>query len=91
MFENVIGLLSAADENGKKFLDMMKEGFKAAGYVVDHRVINTKKLGVPQARKRVIIIGQRDVEKVEYPAICGTEFAYTVSDMFAGLPHMKAG
>ena len=91
VFENVIGLLSAADENGKKYLDMMKEGFKAAGYAVDHRVINTKELGVPQARKRVIIIGQRDVEKVEYPAIGGTEFAYTVSDMFAGLPHMKAG
>lgn len=91
VFENVIGLLSAADENGKKYLDMMKDGFKAAGYAVDHRVINTKELGVPQARKRVIIIGQRDVEKVEYPAIGGAEFAYTVNDMFAGLPHMKAG
>ena len=91
VFENVIGLLSAADENGKKYLDMMKEGFKAAGYAVDHRVINTKELGVPQARKRVIIIGQRDVEKVDYPDVSGTEFAYTVSDMFAGLPHMKAG
>ena len=91
VFENVIGLLSAADENGKKYLDMMKEGFKAAGYAVDHRVINTKELGVPQARKRVIIIGQRDVEEVEYPAVGGTEFDYTVNDMFAGLPHMKAG
>ena len=91
VFENVIGLLSAADENGKKYLDMMKEGFKAAGYAVAHRVINTKELGVPQARKRVIIIGQRDVEKVDYPDISGTEFAYTVRDMFAGLPHMKAG
>ena len=91
VFENVIGLLSAADENGQKYLDMMKEGFKAAGYVVDYRVINTKALGVPQARKRVIIIGQRDVTKVAYPAISGTEFAYTVNDMFAGLPHMKAG
>ncbi len=91
VFENVIGLLSAADENGKKYLDMMKEGFKAAGYAVDYRVLNTKELGVPQARKRVIIIGQRDVEKVDYPDISGTEFAYTVRDMFAGLPHMKAG
>lgn len=91
VFENVIGLLSAADENGKKYLDMMKEGFKATGYAVDLRVINTKELGVPQARKRVIIIGQRDVEKVDYPDISGTEFAYTVGDMFAGLPHMKAG
>ena len=91
VFENVIGLLSAADENGTKYLDMMKEGFNAAGYAVEHRVINTKELGVPQARKRVILIGQRNVEKVNYPAICGTEFAYTVNDMFAGLPPVKAG
>ena len=32
VFENVVGLLSAADKDGNKYLDMMIDGFKDAGY-----------------------------------------------------------
>ena len=32
VFENVLGLLSAKDKNGKKYLDMMLEEFKRLGY-----------------------------------------------------------
>ena len=59
VFENVVGLLSAADKDGNKYLDMMIDGFKDAGYTTSYVTINTKTLGIPQARKRVIIIGVR--------------------------------
>lgn len=91
VFENVVGLLSAVDENGKKYLDLMIEGFKSAGYATDYKVINTKDLGIPQARKRVIILGVLGVEKVDYPTINREDFSYTINDMFAGLPPIRAG
>lgn len=54
--ENVKGLLSM--ENGKVF-EMIKNDFASLGYVVDARILNAAEYGVPQARERVIIMGNR--------------------------------
>lgn len=91
VFENVIGLLSAADKDGNKYLDMMIAGFKDAGYTTSFETINTKTLGIPQARKRVIIIGVRGKETFKYPKMRGKPFKYTVNEMLAGLPALSAG
>ena len=91
VFENVVGLLSAADKDGNKYLDMMIDGFKDAGYTTSYETINTKTLGIPQARKRVIIIGVRGKKKFKYPKMRGRPFKYTVNEMLDGLPALPAG
>ena len=91
VFENVVGLLSAADKDGNKYLDMMIGGFKDAGYTTSFETINTRTLGIPQARKRVIIIGVRGKKKFKYPKMRGRPFRYTVNEMLDGLPALPAG
>ncbi len=54
--ENVKGLLSLA--KGKVF-EMIKSDFESLGYKVEARILNAAEYGVPQARERVIIIGNR--------------------------------
>lgn len=62
--ENVKGLLSM--EKGK-VIEMIKKDFEELGYTVDYKVLNAADYGVPQARERVIIIGNRiGVENI-YP------------------------
>jgi DNA (cytosine-5)-methyltransferase 1 len=54
--ENVKGILSI--ENGKVF-KMIKSDFESLGYEVDADTLNAAEHGVPQARERVVIIGNR--------------------------------
>lgn len=54
--ENVKGLLSM--QKGK-IIDMIVKDFEDIGYKVDYKVLNAADYGVPQARERVIIIGNR--------------------------------
>ena len=46
VFENVLGLLSAKDENGYRYLDMMTAAFNKAGYKIDLQVLNAHDFGV---------------------------------------------
>lgn len=54
--ENVKGILSM--KKGKVF-EMIKKDFKKLGYKVDAKLLNAAEYGVPQARERVVIIGNR--------------------------------
>ena len=65
VFENVMGMLSAAPE-GKPIVDRIKEAFNEAGYFVINNfkeaVFEVADYGVPQHRKRIIILGvKKDV------------------------------
>ena len=62
--ENVKGILSM--KKGKVF-DMIKNDFKKLGYNVDARLLNAAEYGVPQARERVVIIGNRIGVENPYP------------------------
>ena len=70
--ENVKGLLSI--ERGKVF-EMIKSDFEnltdsegnVIGYKVDARILNAAEYGVPQARERVVIIGNRLGVENPYP------------------------
>lgn len=62
--ENVKGILSM--KKGKVF-DMIKKDFKKLGYDVDAKLLNAAEYGVPQARERVVIIGNRIGVKNPYP------------------------
>jgi len=62
LFENVIGLLSSKPD-GKKIFPLIIREFKKRGYDVydnpEQVVLNSVHYGVPQIRKRVILIGVR--------------------------------
>jgi len=70
--ENVKGLLSM--EKGE-VLKMIIKDFEALGYKVDYRVLNASHYGVPQARERVFIMGNR----------CGLDNPFPVETHGAGL------
>jgi DNA (cytosine-5)-methyltransferase 1 len=57
VFENVVGLLSAKDEDGTLHLKNMQKLFKAYGYSTEFRQLNASDFGVLQNRKRIILIG----------------------------------
>lgn len=86
--ENVKGLLSL--ERGKVF-EMIKSDFenlqdsegKIIGYKVDARILNASEYGVPQARERVIIIGNRIGVENPYPV--PTHYVEGVSKSSEGL------
>lgn len=43
----------------REYLDRVLADLRAAGYVVDYRVLNAAHYGVPQARKRLFVVGVR--------------------------------
>ena len=74
IFENVMGMLSAAPD-GTPIVNKIKNSFDKAGYCViedfKNAVFEVADFGVPQHRKRVIILGVSK-EKFENPKICQT-------------------
>jgi DNA (cytosine-5)-methyltransferase 1 len=57
LMENVEGILSM--ENGRVFSEIRKD-LESLGYFVEAKKLNTVEYGIPQRRKRVIIIGSRE-------------------------------
>jgi DNA (cytosine-5)-methyltransferase 1 len=57
LMENVEGILSM--DEGKVFSEIRSD-LEELGYFVEARKLNTVEYGIPQRRKRVIIIGSRD-------------------------------
>lgn len=67
LVENVLGM-----NQGEKFSKLFKEliqDFSDVGYKVKHNILNAADYGVPQFRKRIIILGsRRDLDiKISYP------------------------
>jgi DNA (cytosine-5)-methyltransferase 1 len=91
VFENVTGLLSAKDEDGKLYLDQMKDLFKKAGYEIEYKTLCASDYGVLQKRKRIILIGKKDGEKDFYsePVILNSDVL--VNEVFSDLPILLAG
>lgn len=89
VFENVPGLKSA----GKgKYLRDMQRLMKKAGYETDYRILNAADFGVPQNRKRVVLVGWSKESKLkEYPDFKKVDREYLVRDFFANLPKIHAG
>lgn len=56
LFENVRGIQNTADG---KFLDAVRTAFDRIGYEVSHRVIASSDFGVPQHRRRLVMIATR--------------------------------
>lgn len=89
IFENVPGLLSA----GKGvYLRDMRRLMKNAGYATDYTILNAADFGVPQERKRVILIGWREESGMSgYPLFRPVDRTYIVDDFLKDLPVLRAG
>jgi DNA (cytosine-5)-methyltransferase 1 len=88
VFENVPGLLSA--DNGQHWRDIQDMLCKA-GYEIEPQELNAKDFGVPQVRKRIIIIGWKYGSHHFYPSFKTTAATWTIGDILADLPAIQAG
>jgi DNA (cytosine-5)-methyltransferase 1 len=89
VFENVPGLESA----GKgRYLEDMRRLMKRAGYASGYTVLNAADFGVPQNRKRIILVGwSKESNLKEYPDFPPVKREYLVGEFLAGLPKVRAG
>ena len=92
VFENVLGLLSAKDEDGTLHFDNMQKLFHEYGYSTEFQPLNASDYGVLQNRKRIILIGKlgKD-EKGFYPEIQKVTATHKVGELFCDLPSINAG
>lgn len=92
VFENVTGLQSARNKAGQKILPLLIEAFREIGYTISFQVMNAADYGVPQRRKRVIIVGLRGQEAFCFPEAthdeegCFLKKYVSVADALSDLP-----
>jgi DNA (cytosine-5)-methyltransferase 1 len=67
--ENVTGLLSRKTTTNELYIDVIKSEFERIGYNISYKICSSHRFGVPQKRKRLIIVGIRDdvVQDFEFP------------------------
>ncbi len=88
VFENVPGLLSL--DKGKYWKDI-KDVFKNVGYEIEYNLLNSKTFGVPQDRKRVILIGWLKGTNYKYPKFKTKKANCKLKDLLQDLPVIQAG
>lgn len=85
VFENVPGLQA----RGKTMFQELRSGLRRLGYAVDFRVVDMVDYGVPQFRRRLVLLASRDTEVSIPPSTHGDERANpwrTVKDALAVFP-----
>ena len=91
VFENVMGLLSAKDIDGRRYFDAMRQLFRELGYETVYTTLSAKEYGVLQNRKRVILVGYRNGAETTSPEPERWSPDVTVSEVFKDLPALRAG
>ena len=91
MFENVPGLLSATDEADNSYLELMRDLFREYGYETDYRLLSAENYGVPQSRKRVILVGKKGESTDFYPKLDNYSAPILVKKLLSDLPALRAG
>lgn len=88
VFENVLGLKTA--QQGAIYKDL-REKLTGAGYNVQFNEVNAADFGVPQSRKRIIIVGwKNNLEQHELPSEV-IENKTMIRRILADLPELEAG
>lgn len=64
LLENVPNL---ATIEGGRILDQAKAALAQLGFTVDHRIVSAAEYGVPQNRKRLIVMGVKGKRQVRFP------------------------
>lgn len=86
IMENVARLYN--HNNGNTRIDIL-DLFKSLNYSVECRVLNTFDYGVPQIRKRIIFIGNKNSNSLRFPI--KAENKLTIKDAIQNLPTLKSG
>jgi DNA (cytosine-5)-methyltransferase 1 len=89
LIENVEGIITS---NSGKTFQSIKESFEDLGYSIAGRKIHAVQYGVPQKRKRVIIIGSRigPADNLFPEPILSEDKFVTVKDAIYNLPPLEA-
>mgnify|MGYP000942090089 CR=1 FL=1 len=88
VFENVVGILTA---DGGKHWEGIKTIFDLAGYHIEYKQLNSKDFGVPQERRRIIIIGWKKGTHYIYPSFKSIVPTWILEDILGDLPKINAG
>lgn len=83
IMENVPNLVKARTESGDLVLDIIKSELRALDYYVEHRIVEATDYGVPQIRKRLVIIACKHQLERFYPEPTHTTDSI-VGDLFGG-------
>lgn len=83
IMENVPNLVKAKTESGDLVLDIIKSELKDLGYFVEHRIVEATDYGVPQIRKRLVIVACKHKLEKFYPEATHTT-DILVGDLFGG-------
>src|SRR5574344_858418 len=67
LMENVTGILSAKTKEGKKVIDELISSFKEIGYELKYNILEATDFGIPQKRRRVILVGTRKGFEFSFP------------------------
>ena len=91
VFENVVGLLSASDSDGRSHFETMCRLFSEHGYEIEHRILAANDYGVLQRRKRVFLVGHLGKSADFYPEPQKWNAQARVGEIFSDLPAISAG
>lgn len=75
--ENVVGLVRG---RAKGYFKQILKKLREAGYIVEAKILDASRLGVPQVRRRVIIIGVRNDIGIKPCFPVPLNYVYTVKD-----------
>lgn len=100
VFENVTGLMNM---QGGKIFALIKEAFQSVMPSLHGWLLSTEEYGIPQRRKRVVLVGSKDADfEVSPPQkmttchpsnnlFLNTPSAVTVAEAISDLPHLVPG
>ena len=91
VFENVTGLLSARDVDGRRHLDAMRDLFFEHGYKTEVKTLVANDFGVLQNRKRVFLVGRLGQSEGFFPEPREWHPKVKVNEIFDDLPSITAG
>lgn len=67
IMENVPNLIKAKTEQKKLVIDIIKEELESLGYFVDYKILEATDYGVPQIRKRLVVIASKIKLEMPFP------------------------
>ena len=83
LMENVPGITG---KRGKQILQGALEYAEKNGYFIHKKILNAQDFGVPQRRKRLVIVGEKTTSKPKFQFPTPTQHQTTVRDAIFDLP-----
>lgn len=69
-----------------RVLRVMESRFEALGYATDYRIVEAWRYGVPQHRRRLILLARRDIDRFDWPKATSQT---TLGDAIGDLPPLE--